>query len=275
MTSEIKSIARPLLIGFFGTAAFFAAQPAFAQESERDRELSGYTLGGVAMIPEYEGSSDQQYLPLVGGEVRLGERYVALEGTAIRLNFIESRSFELGPVANVTFGRDRKIEAADVARLGKIGDAFEVGAFAAARLPDLLTDDDELRLSAQALRDVSDTHDGWTYEASLRYRLQPSARLGLSAETSMRFADDAYAGRYFSVTADGAALSGLPAYRASGGIKDVGASLTATYAISDKWFLAAQGGYRRLLGDFADSPVVDRAGSADQWSGAIGIGFRF
>jgi outer membrane scaffolding protein for murein synthesis (MipA/OmpV family) len=48
-------------------------------------------------------------------------------------------------------------------------------------------------------------------------------------------------------------------------------SLTTTYDLRERWSVAVQGG-SRLLGDFADSPVVNCAGSADQWSGAVGVG---
>ena len=77
------------------------------------------------------------------------------------------------------------------------------------------------------------------------------------------------------MTPAGARASGLRHFDAKGGVKDFGTSLTAVYALSPKWSLIGFGGYRRLVGDFKDSPVVRDAGRADQFSGGVGIGFRF
>lgn len=73
----------------------------------------------------------------------------------------------------------------------------------------------------------------------------------------------------------GSLLSSLAAFNAEGGLKDVGAQLTATYRIGDNWGIAANAGYRRLLGDFADSSVVSGGGNANQLSGGVGVFFTF
>jgi outer membrane scaffolding protein for murein synthesis (MipA/OmpV family) len=41
------------------------------------------------------------------------------------------------------------------------------------------------------------------------------------------------------------------------------------------WALFALAGYSRMLGDYADSPIVSSAGSKNQWAGAVGIGYTF
>ena len=35
------------------------------------------------------------------------------------------------------------------------------------------------------------------------------------------------------------------------------------------------GSYSRLVGDIADSPIVDNRGSASQWQAAIGLAYTF
>lgn len=49
----------------------------------------------------------------------------------------------------------------------------------------------------------------------------------------------------------------------------------ATYRIDGNRGIAANAGHRRLLGDFADSPVVADGGRADQLSGGVGIFLTF
>lgn len=42
--------------------------------------------------------------------------------------------------------------------------------------------------------------------------------------------------------------------------------------LSERWLLKAGGRYGRLLGDAADSPVVE---TENQFSGVLGLGYRF
>jgi outer membrane protein len=202
-----------------------------------------------------------------------GERYIAVEGPAIRANVLDSETFEFGPIASFTFGRDDEIKDLVVAQLGVIDDAYEVGAFGAVNFD--IGGNDNLRLGVQGVHDVSDVHDGFVISASAAYTAPIGDRLTLIGEIGASYANDNYAQTYFSVTPAGSLLSGLGSFDAEGGLKDVGAQLTATYRIGDNWGIAANAGYRRLLGDFADSPVVSGGGSADQLSGGIGVFFTF
>jgi outer membrane scaffolding protein for murein synthesis (MipA/OmpV family) len=186
---------------------------------------------------------------------------------------INSKTFEFGPVASFTFGRDDEIKDRAVARLGDIDDAYEVGLFGAVNF--VLGGNDNLRLGAQGVYDVSGVHDGFVITASAAYTAPIGDRLTLMAEIGASYADDNYAENYFSVTPVGSGLSGLTAFNAGGGLKDAGAQLTASYRIGDNWGIAANAGYRRLLGDFADSPVVAVGGNPDQLSGGIGVFFTF
>jgi outer membrane scaffolding protein for murein synthesis (MipA/OmpV family) len=76
--------------------------------------------------------------------------------------------------------------------------------------------------------------------------------------------------------------SGLPAYSEAGngsGFKKIGVNLTGGLSLSGDlrkgWALFALGGYSRMLGDYADSPIVSIAGSKNQWVGAVGVGYTF
>ena len=52
-------------------------------------------------------------------------------------------------------------------------------------------------------------------------------------------------------------------------------SVGVDYALSDNWAITGQVGYARLLGDAADSPIVDDEGSANAFSAGIFVGYRF
>ncbi len=69
---------------------------------------------------------------------------------------------------------------------------------------------------------------------------------------------------YFDVSAADAAASGLSTFSAESGLKDVGVGLMGIVHLSLNWHVGGAPFYKRLLGDAADSPVVDDAGDANQ-----------
>lgn len=251
------------------TPAIALAQDAPAKPDK----LSGYTTIGVSALPDYEGADDHRILPLVDGKIFLGERYAALEAATLRVNIINANGFEFGPVASLTFGRDDEIENRAVAQLGQIDDAYELGAFGAVSFD--LGGNDKVRFAVQGVHDVSDVHGGFVISASASYTAPVGERLNLIFDLGSSYANDDYAATYFSVTPSGSVASGLPGFTAQGGFKDVGAQLTVSYRIGNNWGIAANAGYRRLLGDFADSPVVADGGNANQLSGGIGVFYSF
>ncbi len=274
MNIETKSF----LAAFVATGSIFLGlDTAHAQDagSAPGDGFSGTIVGGVATVPEYEGSSRQRVIPLVSGEVRWDKRYFAIEGVTARLNVLNSDTFEFGPAADLTFGRRASTRSAAVRALGVVDDAYQVGAFAAIKAGSLITEGDQLRFSVKATHDVSNVHKGWVGEAAVDYRLPVGRRFAVNTQVAMRFADDRYARTYFSVSPAGAAASSLAPFAAKGGVKDVGVAVTATYALSDRWSLLGYGGYRRLVGDFADSPIVRTAGDRNQFTGGVGVGFSF
>lgn len=266
---------KPFLIALTTTAAtLLIVDTASAQTASSDQStLRGDIVTGVAVIPEYEGAEHYTLIPLANGRVSLDKRYIEIEGVTARINILNSDVIELGPVANLTFGRDRKIDSASVARLGAIDDAFEVGGFVALNIP--VGDSGKVRLAMQAVQDVSSVHKGWLGQASAGYAVQASPRLSLSANASATYASGEYAQTYYAVTAAGATASGLPRFDADAGLKDIGATVGVRYQIADRWSVNATGGYKRLLGDFADSPIVSQQGDANQWFAGVGIGFSF
>ena len=87
---------------------------------------------------------------------------------------------------------------------------------------------------------------------------------------------DGYADTYFGLTPAGAAASGLPAYDPRGGWKNwtlaAGGGVSLTGDLTHGLMLVAGGAYRRLLGDFAASPLTRAKG---QWIGMAGLAFSF
>lgn len=231
-----------------------AIQPASAQEP-----VTGFWTLGVAQLPDYEGSDDTQTLPLLGFRLERGGRGLVLQGTSLRADVLGSARIEAGPVLNYRFGRGDVANPA-VAALPGIDGTAELGLYTALSLP---AGQEAFRFSAEVLADVGGTHDGLIGTVSAGYGTVWSDRLTVGAALSLTAVSDAYARTYFSVGPGSAAASGLPAHDAGGGLQAGGLDLSVSYAVSDRMSVTGLVSYRRLLGDFADSPVVT-TGSADQ-----------
>jgi MltA-interacting protein MipA len=65
--------------------------------------------------------------------------------------------------------------------------------------------------------------------------------------------------------------SGLKKYSADGGVKDFALMGGAIWYFSRSWAITAGLRYARLFHEAADSPVVDKRRSANQWIGGIGV----
>ena len=80
---------------------------------------------------------------------------------------------------------------------------------------------------------------------------------------------------YFGVSGAQAARSRNRAFQAESGFADVGLEANLNYAITEHWMMFGTLGYSRLLGDAADSPLVDGEGSANQFRAFTGVAYRF
>lgn len=261
-------MSRKYLVTSLGlAAAAFLLPDAFAQDG-------GYLTVGVSATPEYEGSPDQQIIPFVAGRYDFGDRSVALEGLTVRADLLSSPDWEAGPAASYTFGRDKDVDTV-VRFLPEIDGAVEAGGYVAYNWLPETPDGTSARLSLQAVQDISDAHDGWILTSAFGVSRPLSDRFQIGAEISASIVSDDYAETYFSVDPAGALATGLAPYSAEGGLKDIGLSLSSAWAATETWSLTGYTGYKRLLGDAADSPIVADAGDENQFTVGVGIGRSF
>lgn len=243
------------------------ASTASAQTSSLDWLPKDWQAGAfVLTAPKYEGSSKYQVLgiPIIA-PAGTGDGLVQVKGADdIRLRLFTAQGLEFGPLAGWRFSRDEE----DAPRLNGLGDVdggLVLGAYGAYRMGPVaafvsyhhqVTGDDTGGLVRFGL-------DGKT-------RLQPW--LTVNATLGSTWASDQYMRAFFSVTPDQSARSGLATYDASAGIKDVFLGLGADFELDQRWTLKLMGRYTHLVGDAADSPIVEREG---QWFGGAGLTYRF
>lgn len=247
------------------------ASPAAAE----DAKWSGNIALGAGMRPDYIGSDDLEATPYIAGRINYGAFYLDIQGEQLKLNLSPIEGLAFGPTVNVENKRDKGVKNLKVARLPQIDDALEAGGFVAYSRQGLFSSKDQVTVAASYLVDTSDTFDGAVGDVSVTYGWRVNNRWSLGASAKVDVVDKKYARTYFGVTPAQAALSGLSAYDLKGGVRDLALSAKVSYALNERWSLQWLGGYKRLTGDFADSPLVKDGGSANQFSAAIAVGYRF
>lgn len=105
--------------------------------------------------------------------------------------------------------------------------------------------------------------------------LGTGGRLGVSSEWSagvgVTLANSQSMRSYFGVSQAAALASGLPAYDARGGIKDLHAGLGFTTALTPRWVAFGGVGISRLQGDAARSPLTHALTGS---SASVGLAYR-
>lgn len=77
---------------------------------------------------------------------------------------------------------------------------------------------------------------------------------------------------FYGVTPAQSAASGFAAYSAGAGWQNAALEINGDWKIAAPWHLVGGVAYQRLLGNAADSPLVQ---DKNQWSGLIGLSYKF
>jgi len=281
--------------GSTGQSADQPADPAELGTPARPRskvvfDETWVTIGvGAGMVPSYAGSNDYIAFPLpliVGRVAGIG---ISPNGPGLVLD-VNSPAPAMGPrkEPTISFGpafrfrndRNNRISDEVVARAGKLDAALEVGGAVGVSFPGLINRFDQLTIGAQVRWDVLGAHDGMTIEPQISYRTPLGRSTAMQVQASAEFVDDNFADYYFTVSPAQALASGLPQFRADGGLNRVG--LTAIVSrdldgnpLSGGWSIYGIGGYSRLVGDSADTPFTSLRGNANQFIAGLGVGYTF
>lgn len=277
-------------------SALLVAAPAAAQTSEvpaapppSNGDFGDSITVGVAAaaVPEYEGSDKYDIVPAPAAIGTVAGLPFQLLGNRLSVDLIPNRpgpgiDFQLGPIAVLNLNRTstRGIRDDRVAALGKLDTGIEVGAYVGLGKVGVITSDyDRLSVSVSYRQDVNGASKGAVWQPSVSYLTPLSTKTAVGLFFTADRADNDYAGYYFSVNAAQATASGLPAFQARSGWKSytIGAlgTISLTGDLLHGFKLVAGGTYKRMLNDFADSPVTSIAGDRNQWLGAVGLAYTF
>lgn len=265
-TRAAITLAAAALMLPFAAAAQQQGQPS----AKKDWDIR---IGAGALYqPEYEGSDNYEVSPIPLLMINYRDM-VFLRGTTLGANAFTwqgprpSDKLQVGPLVRYQFGRDAD-DSDDLRGMDDIDAAVELGGFITYSIGPWST-------GLTLFQDVSGAHEGFTAKLSAGHRHTFSPKLRLRSEIYSTWADESYTETYFGVTAAQSARSGLRRYQPEGGVKDIGLALDLDYSLTEHWTVTGRLGYKRLLGDAADSPLVEDRGSANQLSGGLSLSYRF
>jgi outer membrane protein len=260
-----------------GAALGLAPLPAAGQRAiERGETIAApapqawsLTLGALAAVrPDYQGSDDYDPFaaPLI--DLRFRDRFFLSSRDGIGVTAIRVGGFAVGPLLRYQFGRDQDDNAA-LRGLGDVGGTVEVGVFLNWRSGPWV-------INANAVQGLNGGgHRGATAFVSLGYGERLSEAWSYSFGPSLAWASDSYMQAFFGVTPEQSLRSGYAPFSAGAGIRNVGFAATLTWRVAERTAVTALAEVSELLGDAADSPIVDRAGAATQGFAGLALSYRF
>ncbi|MBW0144043.1 MipA/OmpV family protein [Sphingomicrobium clamense] len=272
---------------------FLVAAPGLATAQDVDampdpEEISGdmTTIGvGAAYGPDYEGSDDYRFIPGAILRTQLGGVSIVTRGLYLYADVAPKGdgavSLDAGPIAGLRLSRTGDVKDEIVDQLPERKTAIEVGAFGGASISGLTNPYDKLSFRVDALTDVNGAWDGWNFSPSVTFATPLSRKAYASASVGLDYVSDNFAMTYFGITpTENALVPELPVYDIDGGLKNWKLGLLAAHSIGDGdllsgWQVFANASYKKLVGDFADSPIVADRGSSGQWFVAAGVGYTF
>lgn len=276
-------------------AGAVAAAPALAQgqtppTAPPDTGATGgdrVTVGvGVGSLPNYLGADSNDWTPGIVVVGNIGGRNFFTRGTQLYVDLLPDApgpgvNYELGVIGAARFERTGGIDDSQVARLGEIDAAYEVGGFVGISKTGVITSDfDTLTGRVAVVQDVAGTHRSYLVTPQVNYTTPLSYATLVSVGASADYVGKGFGRTYFSVTPIGTLASGLRTYDVrDAGFSRVNVSLFGLHSLSGdlRRGLGVGGGvlYGKMLGRYKRSPLVQDIGDSDQWSFAAGVIYTF
>jgi outer membrane scaffolding protein for murein synthesis (MipA/OmpV family) len=237
-------------------AMVLAAAPA-AADDPHDFLGSRWQVGGFVYVsPLFEGSKSSEAIafPFLAPAGLGGDGAFQLKGADdLRLRLLKMGGLEIGPLAGYRFGRDGD-DVTQVA-VGDVDGGLVLGAFATYRVG-------ALALSLSYHHQVTGDDTGGLIRFGLDHTVRLSSAIKLTTSVGANYASQDYMTAFFSTAA----------FDAEAGFKDVFVGAMASIDLNDRWTLHVIGRYAHLIGDAADSPIVE---TESQLYGGVALSYKF
>ncbi|SCY49960.1 MipA/OmpV family protein [Microvirga guangxiensis] len=265
-----KSLAlATLFLASTASVSVHAADPVFFAPEALPSGWIVTVKGNLRAQPTYPGADDLSFIGYPSLSFRRAgtvERFSAPDD-GLSFSFLDDSAFRFGAVGRFQGGRYYE-DNEELFGLKKIDWAVEPGVFVEYWITDFLRARAELRHGVNG-------HHGFVADLGLDV-VQTFGAFTVSAGPRLSLGDSDFTRTYFGVTPEEAALNGrVDAYRPSGGITSVGATASASYQWSEQWSTTAFVTYEHLVGDAADSPIVQEFGSESQVGVGLTVSYSF
>ncbi len=244
MPRPLPALAAVLLLALAGTAF-----PAWAQsDSDKPSDWRVRIGAGAFFKPEYPGADDMTVMPIPDFDITWRNRLFLNVRNGLGVYAVNAEDYTLGASVGPHLGRDE--DASDrLDGMGAIDTTAQAKLFGRYRLGGV-------DLGATLGRDLG-AGEGFVLDLSAAHPFQAGRQWRIAPSVGATLADDDYMQSWFGVTSAQSARSGLAAYRPDGGLLSANASLNVSYFLTEHWILGSTLKVERLMGDAADSPVVE------------------
>ncbi|MEM1237345.1 MAG: MipA/OmpV family protein [Pseudomonadota bacterium] len=236
--------------------------------------LPSYAGFGVGSYNQYLGSDESSLGFAPFGRYSFGEqKYVALQANYVTVNLLEDVNWRVGPAGVYRFGRS-DVDDPVIDLLPEVDGSLDLGAFVSY---EYAHSDPRNRwgIGAAFLHGVEGANDGYTVSINARRWLPVGEFSLLGLFGGITYGSSGYMDTYFSVTPEGANMSGLPVFEAGSGVRDLRLGAVFIQPLSREWQVGAGVLYYRLYEDAADSPIVSTQGDRNQIAYGFGVNRAF
>ena len=254
-----------IALGVLAVVTAPAAALAQEQGEATDRTIRIRPGIGAQIRPDYPGADNSEWAPYVKFSIARGDRPFSFGAPddAFGIGLLSLGPLRVGPSANIQSGRkDSEIEAP----LDKVKRTIEVGGFAEVMVLD------QFRLRADLRKGIGG-HEGMVGSVAADQIWRDGDKYVFSVGPRLLYSDSRYQRAFFGVSPEAALASELPEYRPRGGFHAVAAAAGMHYSLGGGLGLFGYARYERLIGDAANSPVVEELGSRNQMAAGLGLSY--
>ena len=264
---------RKTWIASIALQAAFGASIALAENAPNTQDDGDWDVsvgGGVVVGPVSPGIDAYQASPVPGFEIVYQDRVFLSARQGLGFYFFNgNNSLDLtaGAAIGYDFGRDEEDAETELDGLGDIDGSAELKLFAEKKFGPFAIGGE----LAQGLSD--DGHNGLRGEVDASFNTRLAETTFVSVGPFVTFGDEEYLQSYYGVTAAQAARSTrFTQNEQEAGFESVGLKTSVRYGFADNWSLMGSAQYQHLIGDVADSPIVENEGNV---SGSLFLIYTF
>jgi len=265
---KIPGLLLPLIL-IFPLSPLLAEDKYFHKQGARPSSDNHWTISlglGSRLSPEYTGSADIETRPLPIIDLAYKDWFFFNFYDGLGVNLYQHKNLALKTSIGFKSGRDES----DDASLNGIGDIDNT-----ATLKIQIEYELEKFKPFFTLEKFSSGTEGMQAEVGIKktYLLGKSrASPLLFVKLSSKYSDDEHMTGYFGINTEQSVSSGIAEFRPDAGLSSARASLRLIYPFAGKWATMTSLVYSRIIGDAANSPLVDEE---NQISASLFIFRRF